>query len=152
MNDPEAKRLADPADLPHMRFHHVGYAVSDIEAYLRDYLVPLFAPVSISEPVSDPIQQVRVCFAELRGGMLLELVEGIGNNNPVRSIVGSRRGGIYHLCYEVDDLEATIALFRANRYLPLAMPVPAAAFGGRRILFMISPQRDLIEFVESRRT
>ncbi len=135
-----------------MRFHHVGYAVSDIEAYLRDYLVPLFAPVSISEPVSDPIQQVRVCFAELRGGMLLELVEGIGNNNPVRSIVGSRRGGIYHLCYEVDDLEATIALFRANRYLPLAMPVPAAAFGGRRILFMISPQRDLIEFVESRRT
>lgn len=131
-----------------MRFHHLGYAVADIEAYVRDYLVPLFAPVSLSEPVVDSIQQVRVCFAELRGGMRIELVEGLGDNNPVSSIVGSRRGGFYHLCYEVDDLEATIALFRANRYLPLAKPVPAAAFGGRRILFMISPQRDLVEFVE----
>ena len=132
-----------------MRFHHIGYAVMDIEAYLRDYLVPLFTPSSVTEPVTDPIQQVRVCFAKLPGGTLIELVQGIGEKSPVSAIVGSRRGGLYHLCYEVDDLEATIARFRASRYLPLGKPVPAAAFGGRRILFMISPQRDLVEFVES---
>jgi methylmalonyl-CoA/ethylmalonyl-CoA epimerase len=132
-----------------MRFHHIGYAVADIGAYIQDILVPMFGPDWISEPIADPIQRVRVFFAELPGGVLLELVQGIDENSPVSAIVGSRRGGLYHLCYEVDDLEAIVARFRAKRFLPLGKPVAAAAFDGRRILFMISPQRDLVELLES---
>jgi len=132
-----------------MRVHHIGYAVADIRAYLEEILVPLFNPLSVTEPVADPIQQVRVCFVELAGGLRMELVEALNDGSPVASIVGSKRGGLYHICYEVDDLEATIATFRRKRYLPLGRPVAAAAFDGRRIVFMISPQRDLVEFVES---
>jgi hypothetical protein len=32
--------------------------------------------------------------------------------------------------------------------MPISKPVPAAAFDGRRIVFLLTPQRDLIEFVE----
>ncbi len=49
----------------------------------------------------------------------------------------------------MDDLDAELKRFRARRCLPLGKPVPAVAFGGRRIVFLMTPQRDLIELVEA---
>ena len=132
-----------------MRFHHVGYAVRDIAQYRDEFLVPLFRPRHVTEPVADPIQKVRVCFAEMDGGTVIELVEPLGDDSPVAEIVGSRRGGLYHLCYEVDDLDAELARMRGSRCMPLGRPVPAAAFGGRRIVFVLTPQRDLVELLEA---
>jgi methylmalonyl-CoA/ethylmalonyl-CoA epimerase len=132
-----------------VRFHHIGYAVSSIDEYLEGFLNPMFSPVSVTKPVSDPIQNVTVCFAEMPGGATIELVEPLGDNSPINEIVGSRRGGLYHLCYEVDDLDVEIARFRKRACLPLSKPVPAVAFEGRRIVFLMTPQRDLIELVES---
>jgi len=131
-----------------VRFHHVGYAVREIDAYLKDFLVPLFAPIDVTEPVADPIQQVRVCFATMPGGTVIELVEPLSEESPLCSIIGSSRGGVYHLCYEVDDLDGEIQRFRRKGCLPLGKQVPAAAFNGRRIVFLLTPQRDLIELVE----
>ena len=50
---------------------------------------------------------------------------------------------------EVDDLDAELKRFRGKRCLPLGRPVPAAALKGRRIVFLLTPERDLIELVES---
>jgi len=132
-----------------MRFHHIGYAVASIRQYLDDFIIPLFDPVSISTPVTDPIQQVTVCFVEMRGGTVIELVEPVAADSPVNKVIGSSRGGMYHTCYEVDDLDAEVRRFRTKRCLPLGKPVPAAAFDGRRIVFLMTPEHDLIEFVEA---
>ncbi len=132
-----------------MRFHHVGYAVRSIQGYLDDFLVPMFAPVQVGTPVADIEQRVTVCFVEMRGGVVIELVEPLGADSPVNSVIDSKRGGVYHLCYEVDDLEAELKRFRAKRCLPLGKPVPAAAFDGRRIVFILTQQNDLLELVEA---
>ncbi len=132
-----------------MRFHHIGYAVSSIKDYLDDFFVPIFKPESVTEPVADPVQQVRVCFAAMPGGTTIELVEPLGEHSPVYEIIGSQRGGLYHLCYEVGDLDGELLRFRRRRCLPLGKPVEAAAFGGRRIVFLLTPQRDLIELLEA---
>ncbi len=135
-----------------LRFHHIGYAVKDIRKYLDGFLIPMFAPERITDPVSDPLQRVTVCFAEMRGGTTIELVEPLGENSPVDAIIGSSRGGVYHLCFEADDLDAELARFRGKRCVPLGKPVPAVAFGGRRIVFMLTPERDLIEIVEAQQS
>jgi methylmalonyl-CoA/ethylmalonyl-CoA epimerase len=109
----------------------------------------MFSPVSVTKPVPDPVQHVTVRFAELPGGTVIELVEPLGEKSPVHSIIGSSRGGLYHLCYEVDDLDGELERFRDKGCLPLGKPVPATAFNGRRIAFLLTPERDLIEFVES---
>src|SRR5947208_13398428 len=88
---------------------------------------PLFAPLAISDKISDPIQRVTVCFARMQGDTVIELVEPFGENSPVDSIIGSSRGGIYHLCYEVDDLDQEVARCRQKRCMPVSEPVPAAA-------------------------
>jgi len=87
-----------------MRFHHVGYATRNIDLYVEDFFRPVFAPLSISEKVSDPIQRVTVCFARMQGNAMIELVEPFGENSPIDSVLDGDRGGVYHLCYEVDDL------------------------------------------------
>ncbi len=154
-----------------MRLHHIGYAVDSISDYLHGFFLQAFSPVRVSQPVADPIQRVRVCFAEMRPGSfspfggpaalsqdrpetgsfggLIELVEPLDDDSPLRSIVGSRRGGLYHLCYEVDDLDVELSRLRSMRCMPLARPAPAAAFDNRRIVFMLTPQHDLIELVEA---
>jgi len=132
-----------------MRFHHLGYAVSDIGRYLEDFVKPLLSPLRVTEPVADPIQRVTVCFVHLPGNAVIELVEPLGEASPLRSIIGSARGGLYHVCYEVDDLNVELTRFRSRGCLALGKPVPAAAFGGRRIVFLLTPQRDLIELLES---
>ena len=132
-----------------LRFHHIGYAVDSISRYLDDFLLPMFRPVRVTSPITDPVQRVTVCFVEMPGGTTIELVEPSGPGSPLDSIIGSKRGGVYHLCYEVDDLDTELKRFRAKGCLPLGRPVNAAAFGGRRIMFLLTPERDLLEFVEA---
>jgi methylmalonyl-CoA/ethylmalonyl-CoA epimerase len=132
-----------------MKFHHIGYAVASIPSYFDEFMAPLFAPVSVSETFADPIQQVRVCFVQMQGGTVIELVEPLGEKSPIHAYIGSKRGGIYHVCYEVANLDASVAAMRARKCMPLGKPVPATAFGGRRIVFMLTPQRDLVELLEA---
>jgi methylmalonyl-CoA/ethylmalonyl-CoA epimerase len=132
-----------------IRLHHIGYAVADAARYLETFLVPLLGRLEVGPTYEDPIQKVRVTFVNVPPGSLIELVEPLGEESPVSRVIGSPRGGIYHLCYEVDDLDGEIRRFRQRRCLPLGTPVPAVAFAGRRIVFLMTPQRDLIELVEA---
>jgi methylmalonyl-CoA/ethylmalonyl-CoA epimerase len=134
-----------------MRFHHVAYAVRNIQQYLHEFVDPLLSPDNVSAPIADPIQNVKVCFVALPGRVLLELVEPLSEQSPVNAIIERARGGLYHVCYEVDHLDAALERFRSKKCLPLGPAVPAAAFDGRRIVFLLTPQRDLIELVESAR-
>ncbi len=141
--------MTDPDSLPSLRFHHVGYAVASIDDYLRTVVEPLMRPEHVSASTLDEVQGVRVCFVRLQGGTVIELVEPAAEASPVREIVGSRRGGLYHLCWEAADFEGELRRFRAARCMPLGRPVPAVAFGGRRIVFLMTPQRDLFELIEA---
>jgi methylmalonyl-CoA/ethylmalonyl-CoA epimerase len=133
-----------------LELDHIGYAVADIGEYLRQFLEPLFQPKSVSSVVEDPVQRVRVAFVTLASGERIELIEPIDDTSPVSRILKARRGGLYHLCFAVDALEPAIEQFRQRGCLLVSGPVPAVAFEGRPIAFLHTPQRDLIELVESK--
>ena len=132
-----------------MRFHHIGYAVDNIDKFITNFFQPVFQPVSISEKVVDRIQEVTVCFAQMQGDTVIELVQPNKPESQLHSIIGSNRGGVYHLCYEVGDLDMEVARCRRERCMPLGRAMPAEAFGGRRIVFVLTPQHDLIELLEA---
>ena len=79
-----------------------------------------------------------------------ELVEPDVDASPVTAFL-RRGGGLHHLCYEVDSLEAEIERARAARMTLVRPPQPAVAFDGRRICWMFSAQRLLIEYLERAR-
>jgi methylmalonyl-CoA/ethylmalonyl-CoA epimerase len=57
-------------------------------------------------------------------------------------------GGLHHLCYEVQDLEKQLELTRSKGGLIARPPMPAEAFGGRRIAWVYTKNKLLIEYLE----
>ena len=129
--------------------HHLGIVVKSIETSVESVCATMNArwtfPVSL-----DPIQKVRVTFLEQDGSpVLLELIEPAAEDSPVTKFLAAG-GGLNHACYEVDDLDAHIAAMKQARSTLIRSPRPAVAFDGRRIAWMLTPQRVLVEFLERR--
>ena len=137
-------RPGGPAAAVGMTFHHVGVAVKSIEAAL-DYYCDVFGFRQVGEPVDVPHENVRVCFIEADPGVKIELVEGIGENSPVRAILERTGAGTYHICYQVEDLEPALRTLRANGCLPFRR---FSVEGHGRFAFLLTPDRQLFELCE----
>lgn len=130
------------------RFVHVGVAVPDLEAAIRFY-TEAFGHVLVRGPYEDPIQQAKVAFLAPSGasGESLELVAPLAPGSHVERWV-KRQAGAYHSCYEVESLESALDSLRASGCVVVAEPAPAVAFGGRRIAWIYTPVRALVELLE----
>jgi methylmalonyl-CoA epimerase len=131
-----------------MKIHHVAYLTKNIDRK-ADELCRLLGVSRLAEPVVDPGQGVRIVFLDL-GGTHLELIEPAGDDSPVAKRV-LKSPGLFHLCFEVDDLEETLRRLEATGEVTVIKPPqPAPAIGQRRVAFVVTSGNDLFEFVESR--
>jgi methylmalonyl-CoA/ethylmalonyl-CoA epimerase len=131
------------------RFHHLGVAVPDMAAAIPIYK-DLFGYQLTSGPFDDPTQKVSVCFLsrDLPGDMTIELVAPLGADSPVRRTLQQGQSA-YHVCYEVIDIDATIKQLTGKKCILLSAPVPAVAFAQKRIAWISTPTRQLIELLEA---
>jgi methylmalonyl-CoA/ethylmalonyl-CoA epimerase len=133
---------------PQGTFHHVGFVVASIEKSVKG-----FSESTESEwdgvVTHDPNQGVQVTFLRSKeaANPLIELVEPAGENSPVIPFL-KKGGGLHHLCYEVDSLEKQLELIRSKGGLITRQPLPAVAFGGRRIAWVYTKNKLLIEYLE----
>ena len=79
---------------------------------------------------------------------MIELVCDVDANGPTHRIVSKTGNGLYHICYEVDNLEETIMKLRDKGFLLRHAPVPAVACDGKRIAWMYNRYIGLIELLE----
>ena len=126
--------------------HHVGIAVADIQraSELHSRILGLKLKTGI---IIDELQNVKVAFAEVKDGTSIEFVQPLGPASPVSKIV-ERGGGIYHVCYVVDDIDRAVKHARAEGGLIISMPLPAKAFAGKRVAFIYMPDQSVVEFLE----
>lgn len=135
-------------ELPNMpdgySFHHIGYATTSIERERSLFMFLGYLPEG--ETFADSVQGVAGCFMTGRGPRI-ELLENLPGNHTLTPWLdaGVR---MYHLGYEVDDVAAAIEWARQQRAKLIAPPVPAVAFSGRRIAFVIFRHGLLLEFIE----
>lgn len=130
-----------------LKFKHLGVAVPDLQKALLVYR-DLLGYQLASGPFDDPIQKVSVCFLRpAQEGPELELVAPLAADSPVRKILGSG-GGAYHLCYEAEPFDDALRELSGKGCVTVSEPVPAVAFGGRRIAWLYTPTRQLLELVE----
>ena len=96
-----------------MRLHHVAYVTRSVSQKAAELTTLLgFRPAGPT--VLDEVQGVRIQFMDMGNGELLELLEPHGAKSPVQRHL-DKGGGLYHLCFEVDDLEATLQRPARNR-------------------------------------
>ncbi len=114
-------------------------------------LESLFGYRTIAGPFADPIQRVSVSFLTLAANdaVEVELVEPLSDDSPVTAILKKEGGTAYHLCMETADLDAALAHSKTLGCMLVSPPAPAVAFGGRRIAWLYTPTRQLIELVET---
>lgn len=130
------------------RFHHVGYVVKSIAEVGEEFARSLGAEWS-GEIIHDPLQEAKVTFMFWGGrqGPALELVEPAGDNSRLHHFL-AKGGGLHHVCYEVGSLEEQLQLSRSAGCLVVKPPLPAVAFGGRRIAWVYTRQKLLVEYLE----
>ena len=131
-----------------LKLHHVGFAVRSIQDCGSSFAQALGATWD-GKITFDPIQKVRVTFFEGRNSAdpLIELVEPGADDSPVTRFL-ERGGGLHHLCYEVNDLEKHLEFCKSVGNTIIRPPVPAVAFGGRRIAWAVTRKKLLVEFLE----
>lgn len=128
--------------------HHLGFVVPSISAAAEAFAASISAEWD-NDIIHDPIQRVRVAFfnpADARNPVF-ELVEPAAEASPVTRFL-KKGGGLHHVCYEIDGLERGLTDAKQAGFVMVAPPAPAVAFGGRRIAWVWSRNRLLIELLE----
>ena len=112
------------------RIAHVGIAVrsiGDLLPFCRDILHLPDADLEDSDGA-------RIAGLEA-GESLVELLEAERPDSPIGKFVERRGPGIHHICFAVDDLDATLDRCRAAG-LRLVDEVPRIGAEGKRIAFL----------------
>lgn len=131
-----------------MKLHHVGIVVKSIEESVPRYC-QFFGLRPITELITDDKQRVNVQFLATESGATnVELIEPLPGKSPVRLAL-EKGGGLNHLCFEVEDVGECMRQAESDGVICVCPPVPAAAFGGRRIAFFLYRGIGLVEFVET---
>jgi methylmalonyl-CoA/ethylmalonyl-CoA epimerase len=132
-----------------LRLHHVGYVVGNIEASAQSFVHSMNAAWD-GRVFADPLQKVKVTFLSTgTGDARIELVEPGGPDAPVRKFLDEKGGGLHHLCYETADLDQELSAMRARGGVIAKRPKPAVAFAGRRIAWVLTAEKLLIELLET---
>jgi methylmalonyl-CoA/ethylmalonyl-CoA epimerase len=132
-----------------LRLHHVGNAVSDLEAAAELY-VRRFGYRILTGAIHDAGQTARVQFLRLEGdSVYFELVSPDRPESKLTNAV-KRGGGLNHLCYTCGPMEAVIAALESTGMKLISGPRPGVAFGGRRICWLLGQEPLPIELVERR--
>lgn len=110
---------------------HVAIVVESIEAAMPIYRDLLGLEYLSSEVAPDGT--VKAAFFKA-GGSKIELVEPI-DNPGVEKFLQTRGGGLHHVCYETDDIEAELTRLK-EQGVRLVDEAPRPGALGKRIAFV----------------
>lgn len=114
------------------RIDHIAIVVEDIDAALGFWRDGLGLNLTHVEDVPD--QQSAVAFLPT-GESEVELVKPTTGTSGVARYLAKRGPGIHHICFEVDDITATLAALKA-RGVRLIDETPKIGTGGKQIAFI----------------
>ena len=112
--------------------HHVGLAVTDLEAALATYTRLFGGKLEHRDVVPD--QGVEAA-SVLLGASRIELLAPIAEDTPVGRFLTKRGPGVHHVAYEVDDVGAALADLAAAG-AELIDTVPRRGLFGLQVAFV----------------
>jgi len=113
-----------------VKISHVGLAVRSIAEALPFYREIL----GLKEESLAGTDGARIAGVDA-GGTLVELLEAESEDSPIAKFIAKRGPGIHHICFEVDDLDATLERCR-EKGVRLIDDAPRVGAEGKRIAFL----------------
>jgi methylmalonyl-CoA/ethylmalonyl-CoA epimerase len=130
MQTPDPRDPERPAATRGATIAHLGIAVrglAEIASFYRDVLG--LADVPLDDADGAKIMGLAA------GQSLVELLEADAPDSPVAKFVAKWGPGLHHVCFAVDDLDATLARCRAHG-VRLIDDTPRPGAEGKRIAFL----------------
>lgn len=87
------------------KIEHLGIAVEDLETAMKTYTALFGAPAYKVEEVAS--EGVRTAFFR-SGPNKIELLEGIGTQNPISRFISKKGEGIHHVAFAVEDIRSAM--------------------------------------------
>ena len=112
--------------------NHIAIIVPDLEGAVAFWEGALGLKLARTESV--PEEGVDVGFLPV-GGSNVELLKPTVADTGVARFLEKRGPGIHHMCFEVDDIEATLAQLRDHN-VQLINEQPQEGHGGRKYAFV----------------
>lgn len=128
------------------KVHHIGCAVRSIEESLDTYVNTLGFK-NISEVYRLEDIGINACFVELSEGVFIELIEPSADNSIVNNLL--KKGiSYYHIGYKVRGVDSVVQELLEKDFREVSS-VFSPAFNNRKCVFMLTPQLQLIELIDS---
>jgi methylmalonyl-CoA/ethylmalonyl-CoA epimerase len=114
------------------RIEHVGVVVKDVEAS-RALWEGCFG-IKLGEVETNPNRPVKLALYPV-GESMVELIAGTTPDSRHQKMIAEGKGGINHLCFEVENIDEALAELKAKG-IPLLDQVPRIGHAGCRIAFL----------------
>jgi len=136
---------------------HIGLVVDKLEN-----VTDLFRKLGftdMTEAVPNPLQFVSASFTPVskEGDVYIEFLEPTDESSPISKFIRKRGGGLHHLCFEVDDIDAAMAEVAGHGFR-ITVPVEECkaydenlkrqCSGTSRIAFFLLENRMLVELIQ----
>ena len=116
------------------RLNHVAIAVPDLAVAAAQYRDTLGARVGA--PQDEPDHGVTVVFIDLPNTKI-ELLHPLGTDSPINGFLQKNpKGGMHHICYEVEDIMAARDRLLAGGARVLGTGEPKIGAHGKPVLFV----------------
>lgn len=113
---------------------HIAVAVTDLDAAIKRFLEDFGLTFSGSETVES--QKTTTAFFPIDAGTSIELIHPVNGEGPVAKFLEkSGRGGLHHLCFRSDDLDADIEMLKGKGYQFLS-DAPSIGAHNCRVIFI----------------
>ena len=114
------------------RIEHVGVVVRDVEASRKLWEGCFGIKLGNVEDIAD--RPTRLALYPV-GESMVELIAGTTPDSKHAKLVAEGKGGLNHICFEVEVIDAALAELKAKG-IPLLDQVPRIGHAGCRIAFI----------------
>jgi methylmalonyl-CoA epimerase len=112
------------------RVEHVAIAVRD----MAESMAMLEHTLGLELDYEETIGNTKLAMYPV-GETCLELLQAAGSPSPVAEWIAERGQSLFHLCFEVEDIDAALAELR-GKGVKLLDETPKGGHGGSRIAFL----------------
>ncbi len=114
------------------KIDHIAIAVSDLDAAELTYCDLLGLEWQEREEIKG--QKVLASIFKV-GESRIELISPTADDSPIAAFIAKKGGGLHHICFEVDDIEAEMSRLQ-EKGAKLLNDTPTTGVGGSRIVFL----------------
>tara|TARA_A100001015_G_scaffold310263_1_gene411312 strand:- start:475 stop:879 length:405 start_codon:yes stop_codon:yes gene_type:complete len=116
------------------KLNHIAIATPNLDEATKTYTDIL--GVKISTPLDQLEHGVRVVFIELPNTKI-ELLEPLGENSPIEKFLEkNKKGGIHHICFEVEDIDHAILRLKKDGATVLGDGKAKIGAHGKPVIFL----------------